>query len=339
MNKSWFDEDFTGPSTVERICAFGSALPFTIITMLTLVGGLVGNVFIIAFSLKRLKLNPTAYMVFLVNLSANNLFGIAVSLPCFYLGISTNVLRTVSFQMANCICFIKAFFHFNCLGVGLHTLAAMCYDRYEAFTKLPADKRFTVSRAKKTVIVIWVVITVMTFASLIGYLITITNDGALCFSMHAPPFNIPISSELIVTGYMLIAVTTIWITVCNTIFSFTLTKVHRQIHQHMEQVSSILGTTRVKIEINLYKIAIVTVLAYSIFWIPYGVARGVYSSYRFRVQGVACFYAMGTQLSYVVFGILPYIYIRSDKNARKQFCSLFKRGGQVHPMPSNDSSA
>jgi len=215
--------------------------------------------------------------------------------------------------------------------VGMFTLAAMCYDRYEALAKtITLERMFTVVRAKSFVVAIWIIIISMTFCVQTGHILTMKKNGGICFSMQAPPYNMLVLHETLFTGYALIVMTSIWMKVCFFIYLRTLSKVHQRIRHHMEEMSNVLGTRRVEIEINLYKISIVIIFVYSVLWIPFGVSRGLYSSLKFRVYGIACFYAMGYQLSYVAFGVLPYIYIFSDKMARKRFRGMFRRHNQVN---------
>jgi len=132
------------------------------------------------------------------------------------------------------------------------------------------------------------------------------------------------------TGFFIVLVT-IWMFTCNFTFGICLRRVHLEITQHSNQVESLLGPRRVQIEINLYKIAKATIVLYSIFWIPYGVTGGLSSAYGMSNSPIACAYFFGAQLSYAPFGILPYIYIMSDKKARKQFfkvCAMMPCKGQ-----------
>jgi len=75
---------------------------------------------------------------------------------------------------------------FVCLGVWIHTLAAaICYDQYEAFTKLPAERTFSVSRAKKLYVIIWLYVTITTLLSFTGNFVAFYFDGHVPFSLSS----------------------------------------------------------------------------------------------------------------------------------------------------------
>jgi len=319
-NTTW--STFLYLSPVDQVCMFGS-LPFTLLTSLIIILGLVSNVFIIVFSYKELQNRLSVYTVFLINLSFNNLFGIVVSLPCFYIDYCTALLKTSSYEMGRTIYVIQLFFQFNCLGVGMHTLAAMCYDRYEAFTKLPAERSLCVSRAKRLSFVIWVYVILTTLICFTGHFMDLSNGSFLAISAKVGKDYKQAVHSQISTGFFIVLVT-IWMFTCNFTFGICLRRVHLEITQHSNQVESLLGPRRVQFEINLYRIAVVTIVTYSIFWIPYGVTRGLLSAFGLSNYPIVCAYACGGQLSYVPFGILPYIYIISDNKARNKFFKLWK---------------
>lgn len=320
-------------SPVDQVCTFGS-LPFTVLTFLTIIVGLIGNIFILVFSYKQIQTSCSVYTVLLTNLSFNNLFGIVVSLPSFYIDYCTTILKTSSFEIGRTVYFIQLFIQINCLGVGMHTLAAMCYDRYEAFTKLPVERTLSISRAKKLSFLIWVYATFSILLCFTGHFMSSYEGGFSPMSLKVGTYYKQTQHTKISVSFV-IALVTVWMFTCNTTYSLCLRRVHLEITQHSSQVESMLGPRRVQIEINLYKIAVVTIVMYSILWIPYGVTQVLLGVYGVKNFPVVCVYACSLQLSYLPFGILPYIYIMSDKKARKKFLSFGRimrcKGGVIQP--------
>lgn len=217
-------------SPVDQLCGSYISEIFTIFTSLTVIVGLIGNVFIVIFSLKESKTRSSPYIVFLANLSVNNLYGVVVSLPCFYLDYCTTILTRFYYEVQMTVSFVQLFSQFQCLGVGIHVLAAMCYDRYDAFTNLPSERKLTVRTAKKLAFFIWLVITLTTLTSFSGHFISYYDKTALIFSLKViNPNKIDRNTITPISNYFLIALVTVWMIVCNTTFLITIRRVRNEI--------------------------------------------------------------------------------------------------------------
>jgi hypothetical protein len=159
----------------------------------------------------------------------------------------------------------------------------------------------------------------------------------MCMAWQVPPYGLSLGKQGNITTYAIMVLVTIWMFTCNTTFYLTHSKVHHQIHKHMDQVKTLLGQRRTAVEINLLKISKLYIFVYSTMWIPFGVLRGLYGAFKFRIPVIPCMYAFSYHSAYLSFSILPYVYILSDKKARKKFSALWTRKSQVQPLTLDDN--
>jgi hypothetical protein len=138
---------------VGDICPFGSSIPFTVMTAITdrtILTGFVGNILVLQFTREELKASPSAYLVFLMNMSVNNLTGIIISMPLFFVDFYTDLFRNIqAFAVGQ-----RPVFYQSILAVQLpwsryaHVSSDELYDRSRSIHETSFRKKSHVSSSK-----------------------------------------------------------------------------------------------------------------------------------------------------------------------------------------------
>ena len=201
---------------------------------------------------------------------------------------------------------------FTCQGVGLQLLALICYDRYETLVKYNQQRILTHARAKCIVALVWVECFSFTTSKFL-------TEQVARPKIVATPFNSTVSTDesgIIeqASGFALIGIVALWITVSSTVIFRSLYRVGLQIKHHLESVRSTLGHMRSLEEIDMVKVAVMFFVTYTLLWLTYGFARSLYLSKPSKK--VSCFFEVTSLLVYMTFSIIPVLYILTDKRIR-----------------------
>ena len=290
-----------------------SKVLMTCISVVIFITGITGNSIVLSYfrsqrNVHRLPIDK----LFLLNICYNNLIACCISLPIHYLDFALFAKEILPRTVANWLCLFRLITLFGCLGVGNFLLAAICFDRYETLVKYNQSRFLTRNRAFKLTVVSWITVYVMMLLAMTGYGIDIIKGRSMCTSYMDPQFER--TKNRIFSSVAIIVVVTVLLTPSNTLISLSLIAVSRQIKQHIATVRNTLGTRQTLQEIKVVRAAVYFVVAYTILWTPFGVARGIKNS--IPTPFVDCFYAVSYTLSYSTFAVIPFLYIMTDKRIK-----------------------
>ena len=99
---------------------------------------------------------------------------------------------------------------------------------------------------------------------------------------------------------------------------FNIKKGEKYVQEHIESVRATLGEQSTIKEIRLVRYARAFVMAYSLVWIPFGIAEALKSNYP-DSPDVDCFYMVIYTLSYSVFSSIPVLCIIMDRRIKIPF--------------------
>ena len=285
----------------------------TCCSVVIFITGMTGNSIVLKYlrSQRNVRRSPTDKL-FLSNICYNNLIACCVSLPIHYMDFFLFANEILPRTVANWLCLFRLLTMFGCLGVGVFLLAAICVDRYETLVKYNQNRFLTPNRSFKLTVVSWITAYVMIVIALAGYGIEIINERPMCIVYMDPQFER--TKNRIFSSVAIIVVVTVWLTPSNTLISLSLIAVSRQIKQHIATVRNTLGTRQTLQEIKVVRAAVYFVVAYTVLWTPFGVARGIKN--WISTPFVDCFYAMSFTLSYSTFAVIPFLYIMTDKRIK-----------------------
>ncbi|XP_031559840.1 uncharacterized protein LOC116296017 [Actinia tenebrosa] len=298
------------------------------ITVFVLITSLAGNSLVIRFVFRNLKQRKSPDKIFLLQISFSNLLACCVSLPLHYFDVVFIGRIPLSLNVANSLCFIKLFLLFFCLQVGHVTLSVLCYDRYEAITKFPQQRLLTYGIAKQASCGIIVCIFVIYFSSMISYVIDFHSGNTICEGLQIRSMGQQ-GNAAHVSNIALIVVTVILISTANTICFWNLFLVDRKLRHHKDSVRSTLGDQSMVKEVRLVYSAVSFVITYSIVWIPFGVFRSLRNIFPSSTS-IRCYYITAFTCSYMVFSLIPLLYIITDKRIQNPI-SKFSRKNRVAP--------
>ena len=117
---------------------------------------------------------------------------------------------------------------------------------------------------------------------------------------------------------------------------FTFSSIAKQIRQHIEAVRQSLGNQNAVKELNLVKVSVVIFVAFTVSWLPYGVARGLMNT--IPNCSIFCFYSLSCLGAYSLFSSLPLLCICTDNKMKSRIRKVFLRNRltpNVAPLASN----
>ena len=312
MNSTNMNSTTSHDFTFEEFPCHGKVL-MTCCSVVIFITGITGNSIVLSyFRSQRNVRRLTVDKLFLLNICYNNLVACCISLPIHYMDFVLFAKEILPRTVANCLCLFRLIALFSCLGVGNFLLAAICFDRYETLVKYNQNRFLTRNRAFKVTVVFWITAYVMMLLAMTGYGLGIIKGRSMCTAYMEPQFER--TKNRIFSSVAIIVVVTVWLTPSNTLISLSLIAVSRQIKQHIATVRNTLGTRQALQEIKVVRAAVYFVVAYTILWTPFGVARGIKKS--ISTPFVNCFFAVSYTLSYFTFAVIPFLYIMTHNRIK-----------------------
>ena len=300
----------SGITAVKNVCPGRVATIFMAATML--VTGILFNILVILFvrsELRDLRSRNKIDKILLLNFSYNNLFALCIGLPLHVLDLEVSPLMVVP-NVFSVLCTIRTLILFISLFMGLAILTLICYDRFETLTKMQQQRQLTEGCTKKILCVLYGTVPLSTLACGSGYVYDAFSGQSQCKMFHLSSFNE--GDVRRTTNFVIIGLVTVWLTVCNTTYSLILTAVGKRIKNHIQEIRNVLGDQGSVIkEIRLVKVAVSYVVAFSVVWIAFGVARGLKNFYD--TSFIKCFYLVTYTASYSIFSVIPLLYLVSDR--------------------------
>ena len=246
-------------TAIDECCA---ATVTSIVAWNVLFVGLFANIVLLSFVVKKLASGKRNDKMFLLNIIGANLLSLLGSLPGQILG-RGNIIPSAQ---AYCLYYHMA--NFVSLFNNLTSMAALCYILYENIVKFPGNRLLNFSLSLKIVAASWVLSLVLVPAALSGFFIAAKQSFSICQNnMHKTS-----SSHDVASFFCLIALATIWITVCARTIRKSLTEIYAKLKQHRENTERVLHNVSTAKIVSFNKQAYIMVFSYSICWIPYGIS-------------------------------------------------------------------
>ncbi|EDO37489.1 predicted protein [Nematostella vectensis] len=314
LNKS-MDSGFTLAPTCDAI--LGRILYLSIIAVVTVAANILLG-FTVNIEWKHQR-SPDKILIF--NLILANLATLLITLPMeaalvadfeHYINCSrpqTILLFDVTFDLKTA-----------CNFVTLATLALIGFDRYEALTKFPHQRKLDVKLACISAAAIWgAAVAVVTFVSV----------GPLKYHCIILGEDKEVNKAFVTAR---IAVITIWTTVCCTVETqfFRLAAVH--IKTHREAIHAMFGHKQTVENISFTFSSIALSFAFIVAWVPYGIVVAILSRRENSVSNI-CLELWVQTFTYISAGLAPLIYLFMDKRLKTNFKQMFK--GSWSPSDSN----
>ncbi|EDO32502.1 predicted protein [Nematostella vectensis] len=188
----------------------------------------------------------------------------------------------------------------------LATLNMIGYDRYEALTKFPAQRKLTITRSCVFVALAWGVSVFL--ATLLFYGPTKPICTQMCLARDlSVAYENPNSRRSLVR----VVIISVYIASCCNCTIASLLKATWAVRSHRQRIEAMYGDVRAQAEVDFTKVCAAIALTYILTWFPGGISR-MFRSHKPSLTSL-CVNFWSNSLSFSSALLIPVIYIVFDK--------------------------